>query len=85
MCSLLLLTACASEVIKPQPVPVPVPGPVQWREVPPKLLLMRQKTTIPETATYGEALQLWVEDRSTIDKLLGQLQGIASLSDSNGD
>jgi hypothetical protein len=50
--------------------------------VPDNLLLQHQKTTIPESMTYGEALQLWAEDRGIIDTLLGQLLGIKSLSDS---
>ena len=31
--------------------------------------------------TYGDAIGLWVEDRSTVDKLNGRLKAIESLGD----
>lgn len=66
-------------MIVEKPVPVEVPGPVEWREIPPNLLIQHNKTTIPEAITYGEALQLWSEDRAIVDTLLGQLSAIGSL------
>ena len=76
----LFLTACATERVIEKPVPVPVPGPTQYVEVPPDLVTTREKTFIPASITYGEALELWSLDRAAIDKLNGQLLGIKSLS-----
>ncbi len=64
---------------------MPVPGPVEWREVPPELLILHQKTTIPENLTYGQGAKLWVADRETIDILLAQILGIKSLGATDGD
>jgi hypothetical protein len=75
------LIACATETVVSEPVVVEVERTV-FVPVPDNLLLQHQKTTIPESMTYGEALQLWAEDRGIIDTLLGQLLGIKSLSDS---
>jgi len=76
---LTLLTACGTTKIVEKPVPVPVPGPTQYIDVPAQLTLTRQKTPIPETITYGQALELWSKDRAIIDTLNGQLLGIKSL------
>ena len=61
--------------------PVPVPGPtvIEYIDVPADLLVMHQKSTIPEAVTYGDVVLLWSLDRATIDILLGQLQAIESL------
>ena len=78
---LLLSTGCVREVIVEKPVPVEVPGPVEWRDIPPNLLIQHNKSTIPEALTYGEALQLWAEDRASIESLNGNIRAISSLSD----
>lgn len=78
--------ACGTrEVIVEKPVPVEIPGPVQYVGVPSDLLLLRQKSTIPDTLTYGEAITLWAVDRATIDALLGQLRAIEVLNDGTSD
>ena len=87
---ILLLTlpwfaACGATKIVEKPVPYPVPGPTQYVEVPADLTLNREKTTIPESITYGQALELWSRDRSTIDTLNGQLLGIKSLNEQGTD
>ncbi len=50
--------------------------------VPGDLLVQHQKTTIPESITYGEAMLLWSGDRSIIDPPDAQIKGIASLEGS---
>ena len=74
------LSGCSSqEVITPQPVIIEVPGPVQFVDVPPDLLVLHNKSIVPEGLTFGEAMQLWVADRETIDVLLGNIGAISSL------
>lgn len=75
--------ACATERIVEKPVPVPGPTVYKFVEIPPELLVRRQKTDIPESITWGEGGILWSLDRATIDMLLGQLEAIRSLA--NGD
>ena len=75
------LTGCVREVIVEKPVPVPVPGPTKWVDVPRNLVVIRNKTTLPETLSYGESLQLWSADRATIEALNGQLRAIQGLND----
>lgn len=48
--------------------------------VPSDLLIRHQKTTVPETLTFADALQLWVEDRALVDTLNGQITAIQSLN-----
>ena len=80
------ISGCSNqEVITPQPEIIEVPGPVQWREIPPDLLVIHNKSTIPETLTWSEVAQLWTADRETIDILLGNLLAINSLGDPDGD
>jgi hypothetical protein len=60
---------------------VEIPGEIQWREIPDNLLIQHNKTTIPEVITYGEALQLWAEDRAIVETQNGQLSAIRSLGE----
>jgi len=76
---LTLLTACGTTKVVEKPVPVPVPGPTQYIDVPADLVKTGKKQSIPDSITYGEALELWVKDRAIIDTLNGQLLGIKSL------
>ena len=76
----LLLTACATERIVEKPVPVEVIR-VEQTPVPDDLLILHAKTTIPDTLTYGEAIQLWAEDRALVDILNGQLIAIGKLNE----
>jgi len=75
----MLLAGCANERIIEKPVPVEVVR-VERIPIPADLLVLHNKTTIPETVTYGETLQLWAADRGIIDTLLGQLDAIRSLN-----
>lgn len=59
---------------------MPVPYPVtEYIGVPAELTMQRNKITLPEELTYGEALEHWAIDRATIDTLNGQLRAIQSL------
>ena len=82
--TLTFLTGCATERVVEKPVPVPVPGPTQYVEVPTELVTTREKTSIPDSITYGQAIELWSRDRATIDIINGQLLGIKSLGDDDG-
>ena len=75
---MLFLTACGNTKIIEKPVPVPVEV-VKYIEVPFDLTMKRNKVTLPDTLTYGEALELWSVDRATIDTLNGQLEAVESL------
>ena len=66
-------------------MPVEVPGPTKFVEVPTELLIIRNKSTLPEALSYGEALQLWSADRGTIEALNGQLRAIQGLSDGRSE
>jgi len=81
LCLLPLLTACVTEKFVPVPEIVEVPGPVQWREIPADLVEPCDKAEIPETLTYGQAIELWADDRAQIDTCNGRLAGIESLGD----
>jgi hypothetical protein len=78
--SWLTLSGCESTRIVEKPVPVEVVR-VERVPVPADLLIRHIKVTIPPTLTYGEAIQLWAEDRAIVDKLNGQLQAIEVLND----
>lgn len=78
-CLLILSTGCSNQKIIPEPVVVEVPV-TKYVPVPPRLLVQYQKAELPETLNYGEALQLWAEDRATIDSLLGQIVAIETLT-----
>jgi hypothetical protein len=75
---MLLLTACAETKIIEKPVPVYIDR-VEYIPVPYDLTIKRNKTAIPETLTYGEALELWSVDRATIETLNGQMEAVESL------
>lgn len=82
---LLTFSACSTERVITQPEVVEVVR-VERVTIPPDLLVLHNPTTLPEALTYGEALQLWAEDRSIIKTLLGQLQAIESLNgEDNGN
>lgn len=74
----LLLTACGNTKIIEKPVPVYIDK-VEYVPVPYDLTMKRNKTTIPDAITYGEALELWSIDRATIDTLNGQMEAVESL------
>ena len=78
MCTLILLGACATERIVEKPVPVEV-FIVDYIEVPRDLTGGMAKQRVPDGLTYGEAIQLWSEDRATIDTLNGNMLAIRSL------
>jgi len=80
ICLLSLLTACAKERIVTVPEIVEVVN-TEYVEVPGNLLIKHQKTTIPETLTYGDAILLWAEDRRIIETQNGQLLAIQSLGE----
>lgn len=75
-----VLHGCSGQRVIEKPIVVTVSGPVKHIEVPAELLVQHNKTTIPESLTYGEAMQLWGADRATIDTQNGQTQGIAILN-----
>ena len=78
----LSLIACGSnEIIVPEPVVVPIPGTVERTPVPPDFLVQRRKSTIPDTLTYGDSLQLWAEDRASLDSVNAQLGAIEELTE----
>lgn len=79
---LTFLVGCGSTQIIDKPVPIEVPGPVEWREIPPDLLIQHVKSDIPETLTWSEVAQLWTADRENLDILNAQILGIKSLNDS---
>ena len=73
------LAGCVREVIVDRPVPVevvvekPIPVPADF-------LIQRNKSTLPDALKYGEALQLWAEDRANLDSVNAQLRAIQGLS-----
>jgi len=77
----LFILGCSTERVITQPEVVEIVR-LERVPVPAELLVMHQPTTVPETLTYGESLQLWAEDRSIIQTLLGQLVAIESLNES---
>jgi hypothetical protein len=60
------------ETIKVERVPVPS-----------VLLGLHNASTIPDSITYGEMVQLWSADRDTIMILNGQILAIRSLNENN--
>ena len=78
-----LFGGCATERIVEKPVPVNVVR-TERVPVPSDMLVRHQKTTVPDSLTYGEAIQLWSEDRRIIDTLLGQIEAIEALNDGIG-
>ena len=83
LCLTLFLTACANERIVEKPVIHEVVR-TEYRDVPSDLVRKCEKTEIPETMTYGEALEGWAADRAQIDVCNGRLAGIESLGDDDG-
>ena len=78
-----MVSGCGTtEVIVEKPVPVEVVR-VERVPVPIDLLIQRNKSTLPDALKYGEALQLWAEDRANLDSVNAQLGAIQGLS--NGD
>ena len=80
ICLMLWLTGCAKEIIIEKPVPVEVIR-IERTPVPSDFLIQRNKSTLPKTLKYGEALQLWAEDRANLDSVNAQLRAIQGLSD----
>ena len=74
----LSLTACGTERLVEKPVPVEVVR-VEYIPIPADMFHMEQKQTIPETLTYGQAIELWSEDRATIEALNARLRAIQAL------
>ena len=74
------LTACATEVIVEKPVPVEVEV-VRWTPIPADLTEQIIKKPIPVGLTYGEAIDLWSQDRVSLDVVNARLRGIQELSD----
>ena len=77
--SLLIFSGCSTEKVITQPEVVEIIK-VERVSVPNELLVKHQPTTVPETLTYGEALQLWAEDRGIIKTQNGQIAAIESLN-----
>jgi hypothetical protein len=77
------LTACGKRIeIRPEIVEVEK---IVYREVPQELLRPVPKKAIPETATYGELIEILSEDRASIDVLNGRLRAIGSLEVESGN
>jgi hypothetical protein len=76
------LAACGTQKVVEKPVLVETVR-VERVPVPADLLALHQPTTIPESMTYGEAMQLWSADRGIIHTLLGQIEAIRSLNESD--
>jgi hypothetical protein len=75
---LLLLTACGTERVVERPVIHEVVR-VEWREIPADLTARCPKSEIPDSLTFGQAVELWAEDRAAIEQCNGKLAGIESL------
>ncbi len=73
------LTSCARERIVEKPVLHEVVR-TEYRDVPADLTVPCEKSEIPDTMTYGEAIEAWAKDRSAVDRCNGKLAGIKSLS-----
>ena len=63
----------------PDPVVVEVPGPVQWRPIAPELLTLHLPSDIPESASYGDAMQLWNADRESLKLMIANVRAISDL------
>lgn len=74
-----LLTACGTEKVVEKPVPVRVEV-VKWTPVPKDLTRQLPKQAIPDTLTYGQAIELWSRDRGSLDIVNARLRGIQELS-----
>lgn len=78
-CLLSFLTACATETVIPEPVIVEVERTV-YVPVPADLTARRDAVPVPDSATYGDLVELWARDRATIAILNGRLDGIKALA-----
>lgn len=76
--SWLTLSGCSNTRIVEKPVPVEVVR-VEVVPIPAELLHVEHKQSIPDQITYGQAIELWSEDRATIDILNGRLDAIRIL------
>lgn len=83
LCLTLSLTACGTERVVEKPVIVEVVK-TEWRSIPADLTEQCPKVTIPDGLTFGQAIELWAEDRAAIDACNGKLAGIKSLGDGDG-
>lgn len=81
---LLTLYGCESVRIVEKPVPFEVTV-FERVPVPDEHLVQHPKSTIPDTLTYAEGIQLWAEDRAIIDTQNGQLEAIGVLSHESTD
>lgn len=78
ICQLLWLTACATERIVEKPVPVEIVK-TEYVPIPTDLLRVEPKQVVPEQLTYGQAIELWAEDRASLEKVNGRLKAVGSL------
>lgn len=72
------MSACGHTQVIEKPVPVEIVR-TEYVPVPDRFLVEHQPSTIPESATYGEVIQLWSSDRDTIKVLLAQIRAIKDL------
>ena len=82
LCLLFLSTACSTTervVLKPEIVEITT---TEYVAVPADLTTPIAKQSRPDgDITYGDAINLWVLERATIDTLNGRLKAIESLGD----
>ena len=81
LCLLSFLMACSTErvVLKPEIVEITT---TEYVAVPADLTTPISKQERPDgDVTYGDAINLWVLERATIDTLNGRLKAIESLGD----
>lgn len=78
MSLLLLLSGCGTTTVIEKPVPVEVIK-VERVPVPQDLLSPVLPGRVPDGLSFAEALEMWVEDRQTIDTLNDRLRAIESL------
>jgi hypothetical protein len=70
--------ACSTERLIEKPVPVEIVR-VEYVRIPLDMLHVESKQAIPESLTYGQAVELWSEDRATIDRQNARLKAISEL------
>ena len=80
LCLTLFFAACGTERVVEKPVIHEVVR-VEWREIPSDLTAPCGKSEIPADLTFGQAIELWADDRAQIDTCNGRLAGIESLGD----
>ena len=74
----LLLTACGSTEVIPEPVVIETVR-TEFVPIPPDLLAVHVKSEVPESLTWSELAQLWVADRENLDKANANLKAIAEI------